>query len=80
MVDNETIRLHDAMEHLEQKLGRKVKRVELGARLWPNDPYDTFKVKTHMLFKGRKLIDAHTVRVICEFTGVDANFLFKVDP
>ena len=61
--------------------GKKVTNITLGKRLWKNTLETTLNTNMSHLNGGRtKRVDINWIGEICDETGVDANFLFGVEP
>lgn len=59
--------------------GKKMKKIEIAARLWPDSSNPTRRQNMANLCTGKtKQITTEMVAIICEMTGVDANFLLGV--
>lgn len=62
-------------------IGRDVTQMGLAERIWPDSKKETQKVNVSNLVRGEtKKITPETVNIICNYTGVDANFLFNIKP
>lgn len=59
--------------------GRPITKKELAAFIWPDSTESGQQVNMTRLCAGRTpRIEIRWVKVICEKTGVDANFLFGI--
>jgi hypothetical protein len=57
--------------------GKKVKKKEIAARLWPDSSEAAQQVNMTALCNGKTTkINPAWVGIICEMTGVSADFLF----
>lgn len=71
------IRLNEALEYAAQS-GKSINKIRIAEKLWKTSNRSTQAVNFSNLISGRtKLINPEWVNIICEETGVDANFLFK---
>ena len=56
--------------------GKKLKKIDIAAKLWPNSSIPTRRQNMANLCTGKtEKITTEMVAIICEMTGVDANFL-----
>ena len=59
--------------------GKKVKKMDIAARLWPDSVLLTRRANMTNLCTGKtQKITMEMVEIICEMTGCDANFLFNI--
>ncbi len=59
--------------------GKKIKKMDIAARLWPDSVLLTRRANMTNLCTGKtQKITTEMVEIICEMTGVDANFLFDI--
>lgn len=59
--------------------GKKVKKIDIAARLWPDSVLLTRRANMTNLCTGKTdRITKEMVEIICEMTGCDANFLFNI--
>lgn len=57
--------------------GKKIRKRDLAAKLWPNSAPETQGVNMRCLCSGvTKRVQPEWITIICEETGCDANFLF----
>ena len=69
-------RLNEAIARCE-RLGKKVRKKELAAKLWANSTPAAQQVNMTNLAGGRtKKVDIEWVSIICEELQCDANYLF----
>ena len=60
--------------------GIKVMKKDIAARLWPNSSPSAQQVNMTKLCNGKqKKIDPEWVKIVCELTGVSANFLLGIE-
>lgn len=60
-----------------KECGLKVKKKDIAARLWPNSSEVAQQVNMTSLLNGTtRKVEPEWVKIICEMTGVDPNFLF----
>lgn len=70
------IRIEAAIARAKEN-GRTVKKKEIAARLWPNSTEVAQQVNMTALCKGKTArIGVGWPNIICEMTGVTADFLF----
>lgn len=70
------IRIEAAIARAKEN-GRTVKKKEIAARLWPNSTEVAQQVNMTRLCSGKTpRIGADWPNIICEMTGVSADFLF----
>ena len=50
----------------------------LAQKIYPNTERSFCENKMHRMIHGKTKPTAEEVRLICKFTGVDANFLFNI--
>lgn len=71
-----TLRLNEAIA-LSVVNGKNIKKMDLAAKLWPNSVPVTQKVNMRLLARGvTKRIEPEWIKIICDETGCDPNFLF----
>ena len=71
-----SIRVEEAIARAKQR-GDKLFKKDIAARLWPDSTPEAQQVNMTALCSGRKkAVDPEWVRIICEMTGVSADFLF----
>ena len=69
------LRIDEALKHAK-KQGRKVRKKDIAARLWPNSKPATQATNMTNLCSGfTEKILPEWINVICEMTGVSADFL-----
>lgn len=74
------IRINDALAFAMAK-GTRIQKNELAAKIWPASSPEAQKVNMSNLISGKSnKINPEWVSIICEETGVDANFLFGMEP
>lgn len=60
--------------------GIKVMKKDIAARLWPNSSPAAQQVNMTKLCNGKqKKINPEWVKIVCELTGVSANFLLGIE-
>ena len=60
--------------------GIKLMKKDIAARLWPNSSPSAQQVNMTKLCNGKqKKIDPEWVKIVCELTGVSANFLLGIE-
>ena len=70
------IRLEDAIARAKES-GKKIFKKDIAARLWPDRTPEARQVNMTKLLTGRTVtIKPGWVKIICEMTGVSADFLF----
>ena len=76
------MRLQDSLEFALLK-GKNKKQVKekISARIWPKSLPKTREVNVSNLFRGdTKSYTEEVIKIICEETGTDADFLFDIKP
>lgn len=72
------LRIEQAMARAKEQ-GKKVHKKEIAARLWPNTTEVGQQVNMTNLCNGKTArIAPEWVAIICEMTGVSADFLFSL--
>jgi len=75
------IKLNEAILYASAKAGRKISQKEVGKELFPESSIESQQINLSKLITGKtKRISVITVQRICKKLGVDANFLFDVEP
>lgn len=70
------IKIEEAIARAKES-GRRVLKKDIAARIWPDGTPEARQVNMTKLLKGRTLrIEPEWVKIICEMTGVSADFLF----
>lgn len=70
------MRLEAAIARAKES-GKKVLKKDIAARLWPDRTPEARQVNMTKLLTGKTLrIEPGWVEIICEMTGVSADFLF----
>lgn len=73
------IRIEAALAHAKEQ-GKKVFKKDIAARLWPNSTPQAQQVNMTELVNGSKQrVDPDWIRIICEMTGVSADFLLGIE-
>lgn len=71
------MRIEQAIAFAKER-GHKIKKKDIAARLWPNSSPEAQQVNMTALCNGStRKVESEWVRIICEMTGVDPNFLFN---
>ena len=75
------LRIREALAFKQLNEGVRMSQDELAKKLYPTSSRTSRNLNLSKMIKGEsKRIDINAVHVICEQTGVDANFLFGVKP
>lgn len=70
------MRINEAID-AAKAAGRNVTKKSIAQKIWPGSSEITQMVNMSNLCSGRRAtVDDRIVRIICDETGVDANFLF----
>ncbi len=81
---NSAIKLHNERQRQRNiEAGRKenhgfINKSDLAAKIWPNQ-YNPRSRMSDLISGKAKMFKSDWVDIICELTGVDANFLFGQD-
>lgn len=79
-IENTMIRVNDAIISARMN-GKKITKKDIAALLWKDSKQRTQAVNMSALCNHRiQTIKIEWVKEICEATGVDANFLFNINP
>lgn len=68
-------RINEALARARDN-GKRVKKKELAALLWPESTVVNQRSNMAGLSAGKRRVKPEWVRIICEQTGVSADFLF----
>jgi len=61
--------------------GTQVTKRQISDLLWPNStPSSRSTMMTNVCNGKAKMYSEHMINTVCELTGVDANFLFNINP
>lgn len=72
-------RINAALANAKEN-GIKVMKKDIAARLWPNSSPSAQQVNMTKLCNGKqKKINPEWVNIVCELTGVSANFLLGIE-
>lgn len=73
------IRIESALAYAKEN-GKKVFKKDIAARLWPDSTPQAQQVNMTELVNGTKQrLDPEWIRIICEMTGVSADFLLGIE-
>lgn len=79
-IENTMIRVNDAIISARMN-GKKITKKDIAALLWKDSKQRTQAVNMSALCNHKThSIKIEWVKEICEATGVDANFLFNINP
>lgn len=79
-IENTMIRINDAIISARMN-GKKITKKDIAALLWKDSKQRTQAVNMSALCNRKtQTIKIEWVKEICEATGVDANFLFNINP
>ncbi len=77
----DTIKLREAILTYSARIGKKVKDQDVAEMLFPDSSIEARRLNMSKLVNGEtKRVDVPMIQRICKELGVDANFLFDVDP
>jgi predicted transcriptional regulator of viral defense system len=77
----EDLRIQEALVWGARKRGSKITITEVAEKVFPQSKLNVARVSASNLVNGKtKRISAHEVKVICALTGVDANYIFNINP
>ena len=72
------IRIEQAIARAKEQ-GKKVLKKDIAAALWPDAAVENQRIKMSLLCTGKTTrIEPGWVKVICEMTGVSADFLLGI--
>lgn len=76
------IKVQEAINYMEASTGKKLAQIDLAKKIFEGDASEkTLAVMMSNLVNGKtKRVSPEVVRNICSETGVDANFLFQIEP
>lgn len=78
---NETIKLREAVLLYSARIGKIVRDQEVAKMIFPDSSTEAQRLNMSKLVNGiTKRVDVPMVRRICKELGVDANFLFGIEP
>lgn len=61
--------------------GKSITRMTIADEIWPDSKEKTKMVNVSKLLNGKtKTYPLEWIKIICNLTEVDANFLFNIDP
>ena len=79
-IENTMIRINDAIISARMN-GKKITKKDIAALLWKDSKQRTQAVNMSAFCNQKtQTIKIEWVKEICEATGVDANFLFNINP
>ena len=63
----------------EAMAGKNITRMDIARKMWPDSKESTQRVSIGKIVNGiTKTYTLEQIKIICELTGVDANFLFGI--
>lgn len=74
------IRINEAIA-VARRSGKKVTRMDIARKLWADSSPESQNVCINNLCNGvTTRVEPEWVKIICEMTGVDSNYLFNTNP
>jgi len=74
------LRIREALKYALLS-GKNISRMDLARAIFPDSKRETQEVNITNLLTGKtKRPNPEWIPIICELTGVDANFLFNIKP
>lgn len=75
----EALRIREALADYYLRTGKIMRQQKLAEHLWPNSSKEVRHVNMSRLIHGKtRQMETTVVEIICDVTGVDANFLYGI--